>query len=315
MIAEVELPSWSAMAAMADEASLAQIPADWPNRDASRIVQSGGRAWHVQELGQGPAVLLLHGTGASTHSWRSLAATLAQSMHVLAVDLPGHGYTESLAGETLSLETMSSALGRLLTDLAIRPEFVIGHSAGAAIALQMEVDGHTQPLCTIGLNAALKPYGGPFQPLLATLSGAFAASSWLVNRIVARAGDARSISRLLESTGSEIDTAGAEQYQRLLMRREHVRGVLSMMSAWRLGDLTGKLAGLGSELVIIAARGDKAVRPRDAEQVRRWKNDVQIVSVAGGHLVHEERPDEIGNLILDIMGRSGGTPENGRGAG
>ena len=314
MIAQVELPSWSALAAMNDDASLARIPGDWPNRDTSRIMHSGGRAWHVQESGQGEPVLLLHGTGASTHSWRSFAPALANSVHLLAPDLPGHGYTESLSGEALSLERMSAALGELLDDLAFRPTFVVGHSAGAAIALQMELDGYIRPRRTIGLNAALQPFGGRFQPLLASLSGAFAASPWLVDRIVSRAADSRSITRLLESTGSEIDAAGAAQYQRLMMRQEHVRGVLSMMAAWRLGGLLENLGGLNSELVIVAARGDKAVRPRDAARVRRWRPNTDIVSVDGGHLVHEERPAEIATLILDIMRRCGGgtpTPEGG----
>ncbi len=309
MIAQVELPSWSALATMQDEASLANIPSDWPNRDASRMVVSGDRVWHVQEFGQGPSVLLLHGTGASTHSWRALAPALAANMRVLAADLPGHGYTEARPEETLSLENMSAAIGQLLSDLAFWPTVVIGHSAGAAVGLQLEADDHIRPRCTIGLNAALQPFGGPFQPLLASLSGAFAASAWLVDRIVARAADARSISRLLESTGSDIDTAGAMQYQRLLMRREHVRGVLSMMSAWRLSDLLARLDELESEFFIVAARNDKAVRPRDAERVRRWRTNMQIVPVDGGHLAHEERPNEIAALILDIIRRCGGAPD------
>ncbi len=313
MIAQVELPSWGALATMRDEASLAHIPGDWPNRDASRIVLSGDRAWHVQEFGQGPSVLLLHGTGASTHSWGSLAPALAERVHVLAPDLLGHGYTEARSGEALSIERMSAALGRLLGDLGFRPECVIGHSAGAAIALQMELDGYIRPRSSIGLNAALTPFGGPFQPLLASLSGAFAASPWLLDRIVARASDRRSIARLLESTGSDIDAAGESHYQRLLMRREHVRGVLSMMSAWRLDDLLGQLAELESELVNIAARGDKAVRPQDAERVRRWRTDVRIVPVDGGHLVHEERPVEIAALLLDIIRRGDGASDLGGG--
>ena len=315
MTAHVELPSWRALAAPLDDASLVRVPENWPNRELSRIVLSGGRAWHVQECGHGEPVLLLHGTGAATHSWRGLAPALSENARVLMVDLPGHGYTETMAGETLSLESMSAAVGALLNDLAFVPSVIIGHSAGAAIALQLELDGHERPTTTIGLNAALQPYGGPFQPLLALLSGSVAASPWLVDRIVSRAADRRSISRLLESTGSVIDAEGASHYQRLMMRREHVRGVLSMMAAWRLGSLLENLDRLGSELVMIAARGDKAVRPRDAERVRRWRPDARIVSVDGGHLVHEERPDAIAELILTIIRRDGDDATREGGAG
>ena len=41
---------------------------DWPNHAASRFVEAAGMRWHVQVMGSGPALLLLHGTGAATHS-------------------------------------------------------------------------------------------------------------------------------------------------------------------------------------------------------------------------------------------------------
>ena len=51
--------------------------ADWPNREASRFVEAAGLRWHVQVMGAGPVLLLLHGTGASTHSWRDVMPKLA----------------------------------------------------------------------------------------------------------------------------------------------------------------------------------------------------------------------------------------------
>ena len=41
--------------------------ADWPHRDASRFIVAAGLRWHVQRIGAGPTLLLLHGTGAATH--------------------------------------------------------------------------------------------------------------------------------------------------------------------------------------------------------------------------------------------------------
>ncbi len=75
----------------ADGSAPAEIPADWPHADCSRFVDTGDVRWHVQEMGQGPTLLLLHGTGAFLHSWSELMTLLAQSHHVIAVDLPGQG--------------------------------------------------------------------------------------------------------------------------------------------------------------------------------------------------------------------------------
>ena len=60
----------------------------WPHREASHFVAAGAARWHVQRMGSGPPLLLLHGTGASVHSWRGLMPLLAQSHDVIACDLP-----------------------------------------------------------------------------------------------------------------------------------------------------------------------------------------------------------------------------------
>ena len=58
----------------------------WPHRDASEFVPEGRHTWHVQRMGAAgnPKVLLLHGTGASVHSWRGVmpmpvAASLSEA--------------------------------------------------------------------------------------------------------------------------------------------------------------------------------------------------------------------------------------------
>ena len=53
---------------------------DWPNRAAQPLRLAGGLDWHVQEMGEGPGLLLLHGTGAATHSFRDLAPLLAKRL-------------------------------------------------------------------------------------------------------------------------------------------------------------------------------------------------------------------------------------------
>ena len=58
---------------------------DWPNRAASRFVRAGGLDWHVQTMGQGPTVWLIHGTGAATHSWRDILPLLAQRPRLMGM--------------------------------------------------------------------------------------------------------------------------------------------------------------------------------------------------------------------------------------
>ena len=108
--------------------------ADWPNRTASRFVASSGLTWHVQEMGaaDAPVLLLLHGTGAATHSWAGLAPLLAARFRVVAPDLPGHGFTGTPPGHGLSLPAMARRTGALLEAIGARPSEVAGLLDGRA---------------------------------------------------------------------------------------------------------------------------------------------------------------------------------------
>ena len=67
----------------------------WPNRGWSRFAEVRPHRWHIQEAGagSGPRLLFLHGAGASTHSWRDVLPRLVPGHHVMALDLPGQGFT------------------------------------------------------------------------------------------------------------------------------------------------------------------------------------------------------------------------------
>ena len=108
---------------------------DWPHRQASRFVEAAGLRWHVQQMGQGPVLLLIHGTGGATHSWRDLMPLLARDFTCVAVDLPGHGFSAMPPAACLSLDGMARLLAGLLARLGLSPELVVGHSAGAACLL------------------------------------------------------------------------------------------------------------------------------------------------------------------------------------
>ena len=100
--------------------------ADWPNRETSRFVRAGGYDWHVQQAGTGPVCLMLHGTGAATHSWRDLMPLLAKHYTVVALDLPGHGFTKSTAGGKVSLEGMAASVAVLLEQIGLTPDLIVG---------------------------------------------------------------------------------------------------------------------------------------------------------------------------------------------
>jgi len=276
----------------------------WPHAQTSRFHEAGGLRWHVQQMGKGPAVLLIHGTGASTHSWRAVAPLLADRFSVIAPDLPGHGFTERASGQRLSLPAMADSLAALIDSMEVRPLLVVGHSAGAAILIRCCLDGSLQPKSVISLNGALLPFRGAagflFPPLAKLLF-----LNPLTPRIFARsAGDRQRVIRLIRGTGSELDQAGIELYARLFSNPAHVAATLGMMANWDLHRFARDLPNLKVPLHLFAGNKDKAVPPAEAERICRIVPGARLQHLPGlGHLAHEEDPvtvaEWIGQLALE----------------
>ena len=101
------------------------------------FVKIGNENIYVTDEGQGPAVLLIHGFGASSRSWRAVGPRLVKAGYrVLAVDLPGHGFSDKYAGDYSIKAVGRKVLAVLERKGATRPH-VVAHSWGTAVALGM----------------------------------------------------------------------------------------------------------------------------------------------------------------------------------
>ena len=246
--------------------AFARDGADWPNREASAFVEAGGFRWHVQRMGEGPELLMLHGTGASTHSWEALAPMLARRFHVVAPDLPGHGFTSAKRAPDLSLPGMSRAVGTLLSAIDCRPEVAVGHSAGAAILARLCLDGTIAPDLFVSLNGAFLPFEGAARFLFPSIAKLLFLNP-LAPRVFAWSADHAAVAKLLNGTGSKIGRRGVDLYARLLGNPAHVAGAIGMMANWDLTELFRELPRLKSKVVLIVGDNDKAVPPRAARVV------------------------------------------------
>ncbi len=128
----------------------------------SRFVTVGRLRWHVQvSPGHGETALLVHGTGASTHSWRDLAQMLAT-----AVSSHRHGpagarvYRAAACRAALHCPSSRASCRLCSSTCGLEPQLAIGHSAGAAIAARMVLDGTLKPRAIVSLNGALLPLPG-----------------------------------------------------------------------------------------------------------------------------------------------------------
>jgi magnesium chelatase accessory protein len=272
---------------------------DWPNRQASRFLQAGGLRWHVQVMGSGPVLLLLHGTGASTHSWRGLAPLLAEHFTVVAPDLPGHGFTTGFPRGRPSLTGMARGIAALLTAEDLSPVVAVGHSAGAAVMIRMALDGSIAPKLLVGLNGALLPFGGIAGQIFPPMAKVLFLNP-LAPRLFSWAADRGAVERLLRNTGSRIDERGLELYLRLFRKPAHIAGALGMMANWDLESFERDLSRLTIPTLLVVGGNDQAVLPDVSFQVRDRVAHATVSVLRGlGHLAHEEEPEKVSELIVE----------------
>jgi magnesium chelatase accessory protein len=227
---------------------------------------------------------------------------LAESFEVLAMDLPGHGFTRANFAQEVTLPGMAASVEALLAEEVFVPDLIVGHSAGAAIGIQMLLaSGRKVPL--VGLNPALLPFPGLAAKLFPSLAQILFANP-LVSVIVARMmrAPAEPERFLYRATGSKIDTAGLLSYRTLLTTSGHCDGAIRMMANWQLEELKARLPTLASSVLLVHADGDKAIPASAVDEAAALMPAAKLVTMKqSGHLAHEERPQEAAVLICDFF--------------
>lgn len=290
----------------------------WPHHDASRFVDAGGCRWHVQVLDGAPGRpvwWLLHGTGAASHSWRALMDRLAPAVTLVVPDLPGHGFSSPLPRGQASLPGMAQALGGLARALQRPPTVVLGHSAGAALAVRAVLDAQLAPAQLVGINAALLPFDGLAGRLFGPMARLMSRQPWVPWLFAQRAGDASAVQRLVASTGSRLDADGLALYARLMRSPAHVAGALAMMADWDLATLWRQLPQLGVPLALLVGSHDATVPPTQARRVQWHRPATRVQRLEGlGHLAHEEAPQRVVEALqaLGVLAAPAASPDTQR---
>jgi magnesium chelatase accessory protein len=275
----------------------------WPHAEHSRFITASLHRWHVQQMGQGPLILLLHGAGGSTQSWRNIMPLLARDHHVIAVDLPGQGFTRLGAQQRCGLPQMSEDLLALCTSQGWQPEAIVGHSAGVAIALQMALHMNPPPRI-IGLNAALGNFRGLAGVLFPLMAKALALTPGIARLFTASTARPGSVERLIAGTGSNLPAKELQWYRALISNPTHVNATLAMMAQWDLTPLRRSLPAHRAEALFIATENDRTVPVAVSREVAKEMPDASAVILPDlGHLAHEEDAETILSTMQPFLGK------------
>jgi magnesium chelatase accessory protein len=279
---------------------------DWPNSDHSEFIQTQHIKWHVQRWGgsarKKTTILLLHGTGAATHSWRDVAPLLAKQHQVISVDLPGHAFTSRPSRRWMTLEGMAASIAELLKACEVQPDYIVGHSAGAAIAIKMALLNLSAPKKIFSFNGALLPMESLSGQLFSPIAKLLVLNPFVPRLFSWRANDPAMVTALLKGTGSDIDEKGNALYAKLIQNHQHAAGALAMMASWDLDSLKRDLPKLTTPLLLVVAENDKTILPSVAHRVKLLLPQAQILTMKNlGHLAHEEDPEQAHAIITSNL--------------
>lgn len=264
----------------------------------------GERVAYLDE-GQGEVILLLHGMGGSSQTWRSVIGPLSRTHRVVAPDLLGHGHSTKPRSD-YSLGAFSVLLRDLLDELGITRATIVGHSLGGGIAMQFiyQHPDYGQRLVLVG-SGGLGPDVGLTLRLL-SLPGAELILPAIAPQSVLAAGDR--LWSWLRKTGiqsprgeetwraysSLADAATRQAFLRTLRAVVDHRGQ-AVCALTRISTRTS--------LPIMAIWGeqDTIIPVKHAYAAQAARPDLRLEVLADvGHYPQVERPAEVAALIADF---------------
>jgi len=133
--------------------------ADWV---LTKIYEFEGQAIRYDICGEGPPLVLVHGTPWSSYNWRHLIPMLAEKWTLYFYDLLGYGQSEMRDGD-VSLGVQNKLLGSLLNHWNLETPKIIGHDFGGATVLRTHLINKREFEQMVLIDpVALSPWGSPF---------------------------------------------------------------------------------------------------------------------------------------------------------
>ena len=268
----------------------------------SQFVEVDGMQVHYRDRGQGPAVLLLHGSNASLHTWEDWTAQLAATHRVVAVDLPGHGLTGPHPDDRYTTRD-TAAFVEAFTDAVGLDRFtLVGNSMGgrSAWAYTLLYPERVEGLVLVAASGY--PATGPpgFVYRLARVPGFGAVVTRLTPRWL--------IASQLRSAYADPEQVTDEritQYSDLLRHagnRDATRARL--LSDPDDADLRGRLGAIAVPTLVLWGEQDTWVPVAHADRFAEDIPDAEVITYPDlGHLPMEEGPEATVEDLIRFLER------------
>jgi pimeloyl-ACP methyl ester carboxylesterase len=240
-----------------------------------RVVHGYRRAFRM--AGAGPPIVLVHGIGDSSATWKPVLPALAKRHLVIAPDLLGHGSSDKPRAD-YSVAAYANGVRDLLGVLGVERATLVGHSLGGGVAMQFayQFPERTERLVLVGSGGA----GPDVTPVLRIMTLPGAAALLL----------------LLRMPTARLQVGGAVQLLRLLGTGlgQDAPDLLRMVDA--LPDATARAAFIRTLRAVVDWRGqvvtmlDRCYLTRGMPTLLVWGSRDAVVPVAHAYRAHEAMP-------------------------
>ena len=267
-----------------------------------RHINAGdGLTLHVEIDGEGPPLVLLHGFTGSAETWRILVSRMRSRWRTVAVDLPGHGRSDSPGDPArYALPRFADDLARTLDELSIDRTALLGYSLGGRSAIRFAVR-HPARVSALVLESTSAGIVDLAQ------RNARATSDAELAAFIEREGIDAFVARwetlpLWDSQAAlSADARAALRAKRLRNDPHGLANSLRGAGAGAVTTLTDELRTIEAPTLLIAGALDEkyvAAAKHLAGAIPGAR--VSVVENAG-HAVHLERPEEFGRIVDDFL--------------
>lgn len=259
--------------------------------------------WFFLEQGQGPPLLLLHGLGASSFSWRHNLGPLSQGFRVLAPDLPPHGRTPPAAVPDYRLETLAAGILAFLDRRGVDRAAVAGNSLGGSLALLLahQCPEHVPALILLAPAVALTRMPLTLSPLRLPGLGLLAASltgPWMLPLAL------RLMYYRRELATPEVAAGYAPSFA-TLEKRLALRRLVQALEIRPLGEVEALLADIRQPVAIIWGEEDRVLPVWQARWLKDRLPQAELHLLPRvGHAPQEEAPERVNEIIIAFLARS-----------
>lgn len=258
----------------------------------------GGHRVRWGAVGDGPPLVLLHGTPFSSQVWRRIAPALAARRRVFYVDLLGYGRSDMPDGD-VSLAVQNGVLAALFRACGLQGADVVAHDFGGATALRAHLlDGLAFRRLLLVDPVAIAPWGSPFVQHVRAHEAAFAGMPPAYHRALL---DAYLAGAAFRPLPAEAEAVYAAPWTGAAGQAAFYRQI-AQMDQRHTDAIAGRLADVACPTLILWGREDAWIPVAQGRRLAGMIPDARLVEVPeAGHLMQEDAPEAIVAATLEHL--------------